>query len=125
MESAREDDPRQRLEEAMAALAEQQRELPRRRAQAEAIRVERTSRDHSLSVTVDARGNLETLRFLGARYRSAAPAELADVIVETVSAARNEAAEQVARIFGPLIPPEADTTDWGAAFAALRRPANH
>jgi hypothetical protein len=121
---ARDDDPRRRLDEITASLADLRAQLPRRRAEADAIRVERTSRDHCLVVTVDARGELAALGFLGTRYRSAAPAELADLIVETVAAARQEAAERVARIFGPLIPAGVDTSDWGPAFAALRKPAS-
>ncbi|WP_432990141.1 YbaB/EbfC family nucleoid-associated protein [Dactylosporangium sp. CA-233914] len=60
----------------------------------ERVRQSRTTmqdKEHLLSVTVGGHGELAELAFHGDAYRELAPAELADLIVKTTTAARQEA----------------------------------
>lgn len=59
------------------------------RAGMAAVTAEATSRDRCLTVTVGAAGELAAVAFHGDAYRALAPAELADVLVETARRARD------------------------------------
>ncbi|GAA3622161.1 hypothetical protein GCM10022223_43830 [Kineosporia mesophila] len=57
-----------------------------------------------LSVTVGLSGQLQSLAFHGEAYRKLSPVELAAIIVETVSDAREGAQEKAAKVLGDVFP---------------------
>ena len=63
-----------------------------------------TSRDRGLTVTADATGAIVEIRFLTQAYRSMAGAELAALLVKTMSAAREQAGSAVIQSFQELLP---------------------
>ncbi len=69
-----------------------------------------------LSVTVGLSGELQSLTFNGESYRGLAPAELATIIVETVTEARQGAQEKAAKLLDEVFP-EA-SADFGAMNGA-------
>ncbi|MGW7414143.1 YbaB/EbfC family nucleoid-associated protein [Streptomyces sp. NPDC054863] len=119
-------------EQLAAALAEfEETRAKLRDAGAAAARISATvtAKDRSVEATVGAQGELTQLRFPTARYRTMPPAQLADVLLATISAARAQAAEQLAdvyRPFGPIPGMSADAEggfqelDWDALFAPMR-----
>lgn len=63
------------------------------------------TKDQSLEMTFDGRGELVDLVFNGSKYRNMAPAQLASVIVETLQKGRAQAQEKMAELMGtPDIP---------------------
>jgi DNA-binding protein YbaB len=62
------------------------------------------SKDRSLSMTFDGRGELTGMKFHGTKFRSMAPAELAHLIVETVRAGRTQYLEKMSEDMGELMP---------------------
>ncbi|MFD2420680.1 YbaB/EbfC family nucleoid-associated protein [Amycolatopsis pigmentata] len=58
------------------------------------------SKDRSLSMTFDGRGELTGMKFHGTKFRSMAPAELAHLIVETVRAGRTQYLEKISENAG-------------------------
>jgi DNA-binding protein YbaB len=58
------------------------------------------AKNRALSITFDGRGELASMKFLGTRFRSMAPAELAHVIVETVRAGRAQYVEKLGEQVG-------------------------
>jgi len=71
---------------------------------AEASTTVRT-KDHSLEMTFDGRGEPVDLVFNGSKYRQLAPAQLAQTILETLRKGRAQAQEKMAELMGtPDIP---------------------
>lgn len=66
------------------------------------------SKDRSLSMTFDGRGELTSMAFNGSKYRSMAPAELAHVIVETLQTGRAQATEKLNEQLGSASVPGVD-----------------
>ena len=93
-----------RLDAAVAGLEKQRRDLDAVRHGLETATSSSTSRDHTLTVTVRARGEVEAVHFHGTRYRALPPAELEKLIVETIAAARAQMATRVAEAFQPYLP---------------------
>lgn len=63
------------------------------------------TRDHSLEMTFDGRGEPVDLVFNGSKYRQLAPAQLAQIIIETLRKGRAQAQEKMAELMGtPDIP---------------------
>jgi DNA-binding protein YbaB len=82
------------------------------------------SKNHAISVTVDSRGELADIRFRTNSYRTMAPAELAQLLMDTVKAARTEARAAVAEAFAPLLPagtPLLDMMNGTVDFEAMMR----
>jgi hypothetical protein len=79
----------------LAALAEVQRELAE-------LRVETRSRDRSLSVGLGPGGVLTKLTFHSEEYREMAPAELSELILETIGRARQDFAARTERAMAPV-----------------------
>ncbi|MFJ2592317.1 YbaB/EbfC family nucleoid-associated protein [Streptomyces erythrochromogenes] len=119
----------ERLAEALAEFEETRGRLDAAAAQAAAISVTVTAKDRAVEATVGAQGELTGLRFPTSRYRTMAPAELANVVMTTISSARAKAASQlldIYRPFGPIPGLSADApggfgpVDWEDLFAPLR-----
>jgi DNA-binding protein YbaB len=84
-----------RVEQALAELAEQRDRIAEVQEKVGKTTTVRHSKDRILSVTVDGRGDLRKVAFDGTRYRRLAPAELAKLIIDTVNDARSEAMRKV------------------------------
>lgn len=82
-------------EAAMRAFEREQRKLVELHQKMEESTTEVRSKDRSLSMTFDGRGDLIGVKFQGNKFRSMAPAELAHVIVETVQAGRAQFLESM------------------------------
>ncbi|AWZ05304.1 MULTISPECIES: YbaB/EbfC family nucleoid-associated protein [unclassified Streptomyces] len=123
----------ERLAEALAEFEETRGRLDAAAAEAAAISVTVTAKDRAVEATVGAQGELTGLRFPTSRYRTMAPAELANVVMTTIASARAQAASQlldVYRPFGPIPGLSADApggfgpVDWEDLFAPLREDAD-
>ncbi|MFE0019818.1 YbaB/EbfC family DNA-binding protein [Amycolatopsis sp. NPDC059021] len=66
------------------------------------------AKDRSLSVSFNGRGELTELKFHGTKYREMPPAQLAHVIVETMTAARVEAITKMSSLMGSELLPNVD-----------------
>ena len=82
-------------ERRMAVIADAQRRVAE-------LAVSVRSRDRSLTVGLGAGGALTELTFHTTAYRDMAPAELSRLLLDTVTAARAEYAEQVADAMAPV-----------------------
>ncbi|ALG10356.1 YbaB/EbfC family nucleoid-associated protein [Kibdelosporangium phytohabitans] len=69
------------------------------------------AKDHSLEITVDGRGELADLTFNGSKYRTLAPAQLAQSIVETLRLARSQAMAKMSDLMGTSGIPGLDLND--------------
>ncbi|MFF9347595.1 YbaB/EbfC family nucleoid-associated protein [Streptomyces sp. NPDC014734] len=119
----------ERLAEALAEFEETRAKLGEAAAEAARISATVMARDRSVEATVGAQGELTKLRFPTARYRTMAPAQLADVLMTTIGAARAQAATQLAELyrpFGPIPGMDQDAAggfaelDWNELFAPMR-----
>lgn len=63
-----------------------------------------TSKDHLVTATVGAGGALVDLKFNTTAYRSMAPAELAEVVRQTIEAARGRLQRELMATVQPLMP---------------------
>jgi DNA-binding protein YbaB len=66
-----------------------------------------TAKNRALTVTVDGRGDLVEVKFPTNAYRTMAPAELGNLLVETTKTAREQARESAAGVFESLLPSRA------------------
>jgi hypothetical protein len=83
------------LAEMTVALNRVRQQSDRIRDQVRHARTTVEDRERRLSATVDGHGDLRQLVFHGDAYRDLAPAELADLIVQTVAKARDGARRKV------------------------------
>src|SRR4051812_12549200 len=111
------------LNEAMAELEKQRASLTRLHAGMEEVTGSARSKRRQVSVSVDARGDITELKFHGTAYRSLSPAELADIIVETIREAKQSAQSTLAESLRDVLPADAEVAeivsgryDWGTAF---------
>ncbi|MGW5556451.1 YbaB/EbfC family nucleoid-associated protein [Micromonospora sp. NPDC003944] len=91
------------FEAALQTLAEERERLGRmheRMAQGTTT----TSKDRTLSVVTNGRGEILKLTFNNTRYRQMAPAELASLVTETIAAARTESLAQLADVGDEVLP---------------------
>jgi DNA-binding protein YbaB len=92
------------LNEMMAEIQKQRDELMRLQREMPEISGSARSKRRQVSATVDARGEVVELQFHGTGYRSLAPAELANIIVETIREARAEAQQHLWEVVGHSFP---------------------
>ncbi|MEV6229741.1 YbaB/EbfC family nucleoid-associated protein [Saccharopolyspora shandongensis] len=92
------------MEAAMAELRAQQAKIRDAQEQTQKETTSATSKDRMITVTVDHQQRLTAVRFDGTRYRSLAPAELANRIVELVREAQEDAAGKALAMFAQLAP---------------------
>jgi DNA-binding protein YbaB len=91
-------------EKAMQAFEGEQRKLTDLQEKMEEDSSTVRSKDRSLSMTFDGRGELTGMKFHGTKFRSMAPAELGHLIVETVRAGRTQYLEKMSENMGELMP---------------------
>lgn len=93
-------DPNQAMESAMAMLKNETRKLAELGKHWDEASTTVRAKDHSLEMTFDGRGELTDLVFNSSKYRKLPPAQLAQVIVETLRAGRAEAQQKVSELMG-------------------------
>jgi DNA-binding protein YbaB len=96
-----------RLEAALTELREQQEKIKTFNAVQREQRTTILSKNRMVSATVNSSGRLVELAFKGNRYRNLAPAELASLVIETITRAQDAAEEKVRAAAGALLPTEA------------------
>ncbi|MFD9887838.1 YbaB/EbfC family nucleoid-associated protein [Amycolatopsis sp. NPDC059027] len=118
----------EQLNQAIAELTEQQKAIEECQQHLTGQSASVRSKDRMLSATVDAQGGLSKLEFHDTRYRSMAPAELADVVTKVVAEARREMLGQVTSALQPHLRGLADLTasttgshEWDAFLEPLRK----
>jgi len=119
----------ERLAAALAEFEETRAKLGEAAAAAARLSATVMAKDRSVEATVGAQGELTNLRFPTSRYRTMAPAELANALMSTIGAARAQVTSQLVDLYQPFGPipgmnPEAAggfaELDWGDLFAPLR-----
>ncbi|MFK8911621.1 YbaB/EbfC family nucleoid-associated protein [Streptomyces sp. YS-3] len=119
----------ERLAEAMAEFEETRAMLADAAAAASRVCATVMAKDRSVEVSMGAQGELTQIRFPTNAYRSMPSAQLASVLMSTISSARRQAADQLADIyrpFGPIPALSPDVSggvtevDWAEMFAPLR-----
>jgi DNA-binding protein YbaB len=96
------------MSEAMAELEKQRNELVRLQQHFNEHKTSARSKRRQISVTVDARGHLTDLKFHGQGYKTMAASDLAKLIVDTVSEARQAAEAQMWEAAGESLPEGVD-----------------
>ncbi len=82
------------MESTLAELARTQEITDRIRAEGPQVSHQASDRNKLVTVTVGGQGDLRELRFRGDAYRELAPAELADLLIRTIEAARKGARDR-------------------------------
>jgi len=90
------------IQQAMAEFAQQRARLSQARSDLEQLTVSASSKDHLVTVTLGASGEVKEIKFHRTDYAAMAPAELSAVLVETLARAREKAAAGVQEAFGSL-----------------------
>lgn len=99
------------LEDAMAAYQHQRDHFDQTRQDVETATSTATSARREVTATVGRTGELTELSFPTSAYKRMAPAELASVIVQTVSAARQKSVAAAAEMMAPMLPPGISAQD--------------
>ncbi|MEU3570045.1 YbaB/EbfC family nucleoid-associated protein [Kitasatospora sp. NPDC036755] len=90
----------EQIEQAMAALAEQQDRMAAAAQELQAATASATSKDRMVTATVGAQGQVVSLVFHTTAYRTMAPAQLGTVLADVLNTARADLGEQVAAAMG-------------------------
>lgn len=88
------------VEEAMATLERERAKLGKLSELWRDGRTTVRAKDQSLSMTFDGRGELVELAFNESKYRTLAPAQLASVVVETLSRGKAESMAKMSELMG-------------------------
>ncbi|MEO3742080.1 YbaB/EbfC family nucleoid-associated protein [Plantactinospora sp. B5E13] len=113
-----------RIEQAYAEFERQKQAITEVRRELSTAQTTVTAKNRALTVTVDGRGDLVEIRFPTNSYRTMAPAELANLLMETVKTARDQARGRTANAFQTLLPtglPLLDMLNGTADFDDLMR----
>ncbi|MFE7426627.1 YbaB/EbfC family nucleoid-associated protein [Streptomyces sp. NPDC014735] len=119
----------ERLAAALAEFEETRAKLGEAASAAARVSATVMAKDRSVEATVGAHGELTNLRFPTSRYRTMAPAELANALMSAIGAARAQVASQLTELYRPFGPipgmdPQAAggfaELDWDDLFAPLR-----
>lgn len=98
-------------EAALASLEHEQRKLAEvTRTMSEETTTVR-SKDRSLTIDFDGRGEVTGITFPGAKYRTMAPAELSHLLVETIAAGRAQCVRKLAEVVGEDLLPGVNFAD--------------
>jgi hypothetical protein len=99
------------INDMLADIQKQRDEMIRLHREIPEISGTARSKRRQVSATVDARGEIVELKFHGTGYRSLAPAELAEIIVQTIRDARTEAHTKMRELIGETMPGGLDIAD--------------
>ncbi|MFJ8622597.1 YbaB/EbfC family nucleoid-associated protein [Kitasatospora sp. NPDC093550] len=86
----------EQIEQAMAALEEQQARMARTAKELEAATASVTSKDRMVTAVVGAQGQVVSLTFHTNAYRTMAPSELGKVLTDLLNTARADLGDRVA-----------------------------
>jgi DNA-binding protein YbaB len=114
------------IEQRLAELAEKRELLATIQNKVQTQKSTATSKNRSIAVTVDSRGEILEIDFKSKGYRTMAPKELSALIIETVRAAREQAMAKMLADFAPVIPERMPINDMLAGkvdFEAMMRDA--
>jgi DNA-binding protein YbaB len=92
------------FEDALAEMYRTQERLKSVRAQLSKEPIKVTSKDHMVTVVVDARGEVSSIVFNTAKFRRMAPAELGAALIEVIGQARAEGRRQVISAYREFLP---------------------
>ena len=107
------------VDSALQALEEERRKLADFDHKVAEARTTVKAKDKSVSATFDDRGELTALTFMGNKYRSMPPAELAHSIVETIRSGRAESMRKMNEFMGGSILPGIDFADLAAGRTSV------
>jgi DNA-binding protein YbaB len=114
------------LHRTMATLRDQRDRIESAKAELAARKASVTSADHLVTVTVDAHNAVVDIKFHTTKYRTMAPDQLSRTLVDVLGRARQEMADAVVEVFGPLMDQRTDlraamagNTEVDAAFASI------
>jgi hypothetical protein len=93
-------DPRATAEGALAKVEEETRKLGELGKHWDEASTTVRARDHSFEMTFDGRGELAELVFNSAKYRAMPPAQLAQIIIETLREGRAQAQQKANDLMG-------------------------
>lgn len=99
------------VEQAYAELARQRTALADIQQELASAQTTVTAKNRAVAVTVDSRGAVATIKFPTGAYRSMAAAELGQLLVETIGAARDQAVARTVERFQALLPAGMPTFD--------------
>ncbi|MFE7527469.1 YbaB/EbfC family nucleoid-associated protein [Kitasatospora sp. NPDC057542] len=90
----------EQIDQAMAALAEQQVRMAEAAKELQAATASATSKDRMVTATVGAQGQVVSLVFHTTGYRTMAPAQLGTVIADVLNTARADLGERLVETMG-------------------------
>ncbi|MBD0671491.1 YbaB/EbfC family nucleoid-associated protein [Streptomyces sp. CBMA156] len=90
----------EQIEQAMAALAEQQVKMAEAAKELQAATASATTKDRMVTATVGAQGQVVSLVFHTTAYRSMAPAQLGTVLADVLNTARADLGERMTERMG-------------------------
>ena len=93
-----------RIEQAYADFERQKLALADIKREMSTAQTTITPKNRALTVTVDGRGDVVEIKFPTNSYRTMAPAELGNLLVETIQTAREQAREQSLNAFKSVLP---------------------
>ncbi|WP_033288614.1 YbaB/EbfC family nucleoid-associated protein [Amycolatopsis jejuensis] len=93
-------DPERALDEAWKTMEAEKQKLERLGKHWDEATIKVRTKDQSFEMTFDGRGELTDLAFNGDRYRKLPPAQLARMIVDTVTKGRAEAQQKMNEVMG-------------------------
>jgi DNA-binding protein YbaB len=94
----------QRIRKAAEELDRQQQRLSELHAALSKKSTKVASEDRSVTVELDAAGEVRLIRFNSQKFRRMAPAELGAILVDTIRKARAQSREQILSAFRKVIP---------------------
>jgi DNA-binding protein YbaB len=98
------------IEQAYAQFARQREALTALTAESEQAETTVTAKNRAVAVTVNGRASVTAIKFPTTAYRTMPAAELAGLLVETIEAARSQAADEARARYSSMLPPGLDTT---------------
>lgn len=105
---------------AMGRIEEVQRSAEEMRSRLATAVYKATARNKMLTVTVDGKGELQGLSFRGDAYRQLPPAELGNLIVETVARARQSSLSKAMASVREMSPHAASPLEFMASSTSMQ-----
>lgn len=99
-------------EDAMASFERERRRLADVTKKLSEEITEVRSKDRSLTVEFDGRGEITAINFQGTKYRTMPPAELSHVLLETIRVGRAQCVEKLTEVMGKDLLPGVDFAEF-------------
>ena len=104
MGTTAEEEAHRKIQEAAAELDRSQERLGKLRGQLAKASTKVTSADRMVTVELDSSGELSSIRFNSQKFRRLAPAELAGILLDTITKARAQSRERILGAFRSVMP---------------------